>query len=298
MLPLLGINMYNNSIYDLLIQIKQDFPDLKINNFYVEETGWMNTVIIVNKNIVFRFPKTSRMEEKLKKEINLLSILKNCPVRIPEYTFISNAGHMYGGYLMINGIALNTSKSLGAGLIQNFNALLNYMKSFNRSDLYKINIPVYDEKSWQNHEEDLIKMFSGSLDNFIGRDYFDNLLNMMENAFCDLSPDDFSLIHGDLSGNNVLINKRHNKINGVIDWADSCYGDTALDIAAIVDDFSVKYALQLSVNHNSEFGNRLMKRALTANDKYYIVMKYFYKLWRNFTLSGTRAKYCRFIQPH
>lgn len=286
-----GTEMNYSSIDDLLVRIQKNFQDIRINTFYLEETGWMNNVLIINNSIVFRFPKTSKMEDKLKKEINLLSVLKNCPVKIPEYMFISKNGPLFGGYYLINGVALNSSKSLGPVLVGDFKRFLDYLASCNTCIINRGTIDIYDEITWKKHEESIINMFAKSLETLVDRTYFDILLNMMDKAFSDLSQEDFSLIHGDLSGNNVLINNRHNKLNGVIDWADSCYGDKALDIAAIVDDFSYKYAMQLLEIHDSGFHNRLLQRVLF----YRAVSPLYYAHYLSRIKSNALQDYCNLI---
>ena len=84
----------------------------------------------------------------------------------------------------------------------------------------------------------------------------------MEAAFSDLEPDDFSLIHGDLSNGNVIISRRHDRLNGIIDWSDSCYGDIALDIAAIVDNYPIAALEPLLLNYEQKFSDRAIKRVL------------------------------------
>ena len=83
---------------------------------------------------------------------------------------------------------------------------------------------------------------------------------LLDLAMSDLIQSDISLIHGDLSRGNVILNRKHSRINGVIDWSDSSYGDRALDIAAVIDGFSLKY-LSCILNHFSpDFSLRALKR--------------------------------------
>ena len=49
---------------------------------------------------------------------------------------------------------------------------------------------------------------------------------------------------------------------GIIDWSDSCYGDIALDIAAIVDNYPIATLEPLLLNYEQKFSDRAIKRVL------------------------------------
>ncbi|MCL4310886.1 MAG: aminoglycoside phosphotransferase family protein [Candidatus Thermoplasmatota archaeon] len=247
---------------NLISRIKNNFPEINIKKFYAIESGWMNYIIVINDSIVFRFPKTRKMVEKFQKEIRLLSILHNPPVKVPEYVFISKDEPIYGGYYKINGMPLNNSKTLGKGILSDFIRFLNYLKSYNGYKFHSNDIDIYNYKTWEHYENSLIQMFSESLADNIKEPYFNNIVNLMEAAFSDLEPDDFSLIHGDLSNGNVIISRRHDRLNGIIDWSDSCYGDIALDIAAIVDNYPIAALEPLLLNYEQKFSDRAIKRVL------------------------------------
>ena len=70
---------------NFLSEISKNFPDIIIKAYHRVDTGWMNQIIIVNDNLVFRFPRTNSAVKKLAMELNLLSILKQPPVKLPEY---------------------------------------------------------------------------------------------------------------------------------------------------------------------------------------------------------------------
>ena len=241
-------------------EIAKNFPEINIKKYYFIETGWMNRIIIINDRIVFRFPRTGSGITRLSSELKLLSILKRTTVRLPEYKFIHMVDPFFAGYEMIHGDTIDMAKSLGKGVLNDFISLLDYMHQFNRGSFSETSLHIYNSKTWIGHEESLLDSFRKALEYYTGHEYFDGIFILMDLALSDLMDSDISLIHGDLSRGNVILNRKHSRINGVIDWSDSSYGDRALDVAAIIDGFSLKY-LPYVLNHFSmDFSSRALKR--------------------------------------
>lgn len=71
--------------------ISSTFPDLKVEQIRLLGEGGSNKVYEVNKEYIFRFPKTLDAEKNVKKEVVLLQILQhNVDLLIPEIKFISH----------------------------------------------------------------------------------------------------------------------------------------------------------------------------------------------------------------
>ena len=81
-----------------IAEIKKNFPGIKIKKYYPIETGWINRIIVVNDSIVFRFPRTAGGIKRLSGELKLLPLLKNSPIRLPEYQFIHIEEPFFAGY--------------------------------------------------------------------------------------------------------------------------------------------------------------------------------------------------------
>lgn len=56
--------------------IKQIYPDLTIENYYPNEIGQNNDVLIVNNSLVFRFPKYKQGIIQLKKRNRTIGVHK------------------------------------------------------------------------------------------------------------------------------------------------------------------------------------------------------------------------------
>lgn len=243
-----------------LSEIAKNFPEITIEKYHIIETGWMNRIIVVNDSIVFRFPRTGSGIRRLSSELKLLSVLRDPPVRIPEYQFIHMVDPFFAGYGMIQGDTVEMAKSLGKGVLNDFVSLLDYMHQFKEDSFAGTSLRIYNSRTWIEREESLINSFREALEVYTGHVYFHGIFMLLDLAMSDLIQSDISLIHGDLSRGNVILNRKHSRINGVIDWSDSSYGDRALDIAAVIDGFSLKY-LSCILNHFSpDFSLRALKR--------------------------------------
>ena len=158
------------------------------------------------------------------------------------------------------GDTVENAKSLGRNVLNDFTALLNYMRTFKSNSLKDTLLSLYNANSWIKYEKSLISSFQAALEEYTGTEYFNEIFSLLDTAMSDLKDDDISLIHGDLSRGNVIMNRKHSRINGIIDWSDASYGDRALDIAAIIDGFSLKYLPCILQNFTSDFSRRSLKR--------------------------------------
>ena len=141
---------------NFLSEISKNFPDIIIKAYHRVDTGWMNQIIIVNDNLVFRFPRTNSAVKKLAMELKLLYILKQPPVKLPAYKFIHMEYPFFAGYKIIKGDTIENAKSLGRNVFNDFTALLNYMRTFKSNSLKDTFLPLYNANSWIKYEKSLI----------------------------------------------------------------------------------------------------------------------------------------------
>ncbi len=225
--------------------VKKSFPDLTIERITINNRGWDNLVAIVNESVVFRFPKTKEAENAMKREIRLISMLKDFPVPVPEYRYFPKAGSHFAGYPMIPGVPLNEASTIGRGMWKDIVAAINYMRNFQKDSARRAGIPIYDAASWFKMQGDILALFKESLSEITRKGFFDELQSDLNVSLSGMKEDCFSLIHGDMYRGNVLISRRHDRLNGIIDWGDASYGDYAFDIAAVTMDFAPEYRKEL-----------------------------------------------------
>jgi aminoglycoside 2''-phosphotransferase len=84
-------------------QIQSVDPDLVIKDFYINEMGQNNDVMIVNESLVFRFPKYKQGIIQLRRETEILKYIKDIvtvPIPIPIYESFDELepGKVFTGY--------------------------------------------------------------------------------------------------------------------------------------------------------------------------------------------------------
>jgi aminoglycoside 2''-phosphotransferase len=247
---------------DILDLISESFPSMNLSTITINNRGWNNLVAIVNNAIVFRFPKRPEDENIMRREIRLIRKLGSFPVALPDYTYISKSGKFFAGYPIIPGNSLNTSSTLGKGLIRDMRSILRYLRNFDVSVARSVGTPVYDKGSWLKRHLEILESFEQSLSGITGMSYFSALMEELVHAMSGLCADCFSFAHGDLYRGNVVISQRHDRINGVIDWGNAFCGDYVFDIAALTLDFSRRYCSDLVAEFSPENDVNAMERII------------------------------------
>lgn len=221
---------------ELLAYLKDLLPDLHINKYRKLSGGWNSDILLLNEKVVCRFPTTRYAKGKMLKEIELLKHMNSYPVSVPQYEYFHQKEPIFGTYRYIEGVPLKNSKSRGRQMITDFSKILLFNKAHSSEFKNLPNMDKFTPKEWQRKMEKLILSFQDELAPTIQQEFFDNLMGAVRECLNSLTSNDMSFVHGDLSKDNVIISGNHQRVKGILDWADSSIGDVALDLAAIVDD--------------------------------------------------------------
>ena len=92
----------------LLSKIEHNFPDLPIEHYQYIDTGRNCWIMIINNQIIFRFPKNDVVMGILQKEKELLDILGSMVnTAIPHYTYLPE-DDTFAGYNILPGEMLSS----------------------------------------------------------------------------------------------------------------------------------------------------------------------------------------------
>ncbi|WNF24893.1 aminoglycoside phosphotransferase family protein [Mesobacillus jeotgali] len=229
--------------------IQRVYPDLIINDVFVNEIGQNNDVIIVNESLVFRFPKYKQGIMQLRRETEILKYIKDIvsmPIPVPGYECLAELepGKSFTGYKLIDGKPLWRNGLLEIKSDEQLRRLASQLVSFlaeihsisgdrasrelklegrhpreEMSDLYEKIIDKLFPFMRNESKEDVTESF----ENFLNGDVFANL--------------ELTLIHGDFGASNILWNPRTVEISGIIDFGGSGIGDPAYDFAGILSSY-------------------------------------------------------------
>jgi aminoglycoside 2''-phosphotransferase len=232
-------------VFHLYLQsIRATYPDLRIESVHARQReGQFNDILVVNGEIIFRFPRYPAGIRSLAGEVLILRRLRgHVTLPIPDPIYTSQDGQTIGkifmGYRMIPGEPLwretlddidddETLQRLAAqlaGFLAGLHAL--------PAESVGADLPIYDRPDeWAKMYADIRRhlfplMRSDARDRV--RRHFEAFLN--EPRLHTFKP---ALRHGDFGPSNILYDPNARMIGGIIDFSSAGLGDPAADIAAI-----------------------------------------------------------------
>jgi aminoglycoside 2''-phosphotransferase len=226
-----------------LQRIRQRYPDLPVEKIeYLEDAGQFNDVLVLNDEIIFRFPRTQRVAEGLLVEKAILSRIQMAvPLPVPRPAFSSAGEHAVGqvfvGYYRIPGEPLLVETVAAAPLrqrrrlTQQLGGFLKALHDF-PPEYIGIDLPEYDSLAYwaQMYAEIQERLFP-----LMRPDARGQVTLLFEKALS--QPDRLAfeprLRHGDLGPGNILYEPETGKISGIIDFSEAGLGDPAVDLAAL-----------------------------------------------------------------
>lgn len=229
--------------------IKRVYPDLSIENCYANDIGQNNNVLIVNKSLVFRFPKYEQGITQLKKETGILKYIKNIitiPIPYPIYQSFDKLkpGDVFTGYELIAGVPLwkeSLQNIKRDELIKGIaSQLVTFLVELHTIPREKASVVLKLRDS--NPRKEMFELFNriqNKLFPFIRRDARDEITQSFDtflNGKAVLSLKT-ALIHGDFGASNILWDSESSRVSGIIDFGGSGLGDPAYDFAGILSSY-------------------------------------------------------------
>jgi len=226
--------------YKHLEEIAQAFPDLEIDTVNYKDNGLVYDILIVNNDLVFRFPKFDWALDDMFKEADCLRLAGDfANISIPKWQLHNNS---FISYKRINGSALtdheyekfdSEQKEL---LAKNLGLFLQGIHSIPQKKLQSakilpsLTIHSYDDwlKLYDDVQQELFSYMTAS-----ARDNVDALFRVIiaDNTFTEYTP---TLINGDLTDYHLLFDEKEKNLNGIIDFGSAGIGDPATDIACLL----------------------------------------------------------------
>lgn len=229
--------------------IQKVYPNLPIEQFYLNEIGQNNDVFIVNESLVFRFPKYKNGILQLKKETEILNYIKDIistPIPNPIYHSFEELepGKVFTGYNLIDGVPLWKESLKGIKNYELVKGVANQLVSF-LIELHAISEEKVSRDLKLKVRNPRIEMYNlydriqKKLFPYIKKDAQEEITYTFETflkgeAF---SKVDITLIHGDFGASNILWNPETSRISGIIDFGGSGLGDPAYDFAGILSSY-------------------------------------------------------------
>lgn len=225
-------------------QILKRYPQLVIRtvNFQPRE-GQFNDILVINDDLVFRFPRRQRIVDNLAIEKAILSrIQRGVPLSVPRPIYSSAntsvVGEVFLGYTRIPGrsFKVDTFHQIREGyarryLAEQLASFLHAMHDF-PPDYFGIELPHYDTADhWR-------QMFAGIQQHLFAHMRSDAREEVTAHFNIRFSqPEQFvfepCLVHGDFGPYNIIYDEKRGRISGIIDFSEAGIGDPAMDLASV-----------------------------------------------------------------
>lgn len=243
---------------DKIERIARIFPD-RIENVQIHDNGEDSTVLEINGEWMFRFPRHKYGERALEAEKRFLPrFAPMSPLPIPNPRYI---GGDFIGYPKIQGVPftndllqalLPTTRRVVARQIGEF---LSKLHAFPLSEATAMGVQEswggWREKAFQSFKENVAPRLSpqaraGSLD------FFDRFFSMECHHV---------LIHGDFyPPDHVFFDQEQQQLSGVIDFSDLTIEDIATDFQCVYADFGATFFREVLMHYAGDADGQLVER--------------------------------------
>ena len=248
--------------------IRESFPQLEINQIELDLRGWDNVVVLINHEIVFRFPRRPDAARQLEIETRLLPELRKyvtLPIPYPEFV-----AHDFAGYRLIPGEPLTKelfqevcSPEVIRHLARQIGQFLSELHSFPLTRAIELGVPhISDQKLWANFYEEIQQKVFPLLS--------PNEREWTEHLFGSFLSDKRNflfrpvLLHGDLCSEHILFDRNSKRITGIIDFGDVRIGDPAYDFQpyefSLQNEYSEKFWMELLTHYSLPIDESFFRR--------------------------------------
>ncbi|EJS12521.1 aminoglycoside phosphotransferase family protein [Bacillus mycoides] len=247
--------------------IKEALPDLSIHSYIQNEEGWDNITVIINDELLFRFPRKLEYANRIPLEKELCTILSHLlqEIEIPKYHLLyknnCNTVPFCSYYPLILGEPLTTEivaklekKELEV-IITQLATFLATLHSIPLKRVETLGFPI--EKTliyWKELQTKLNQYLTNNLTSL----QKSALNRLFENFFTNIAKSTFqnTIIHADFTHHHILFNTQNKTISGVIDFGDAQIGDPAFDFAGLYYDFGHEFTTSVYEQYSALISHR------------------------------------------
>jgi len=246
--------MLDNNIEPLLQRVRAIMPDLEVEQFERNHEGTINDVLIVNRNLVFRFAKAEKYIPLLAAEMKILDFVRpRLGLSVPTPVYRSSDCIVYpllGGQTLSRKMVLAFDENAENDVASQIGTFLYRLHNMEISNLDWEIPPTrarVKRESWLDVRESVKARIYPLLQNY-QIEWVEDLLNtaLEDPDFFEYKP---ALIHGDLASYHFLFDEQERRITGVIDFGMAGMGDSASDIGILISIYGESFVRKLQKSY-------------------------------------------------
>ncbi|HRH44894.1 MAG TPA: aminoglycoside phosphotransferase family protein, partial [Pyrinomonadaceae bacterium] len=241
------------------------YPDWIINSISFLGEGDFCQAYLVNEEWVFRFAKHREARESLKREYCLLpKIAPQITLQIPQPQIVSFENNLsFSAYRILPDEGLSSEIYSQLNKTEQTNCTDQVAHFLNQLHSIDLNLAQNCGVKFCNYQSQYSNLLIEAKE---------HLFPVIEKADCQfveqviseyLDSNHFftpTLLHGDLSPNHVLFDKKTTSVSGIIDFGDMMIGDPAWDLLWIYEDYGLDFLAKLLPNFHEKDKQNLLER--------------------------------------
>jgi aminoglycoside 2''-phosphotransferase len=221
-------------------RIRKAVPKIKIDSITLNREGLMNDIVIVNGEIVFRFPKHEYSFKHLKNETRILRLLRNyISLEIPSPLYEIDDALAYRfipGEALRRDVLLRLAEDDQQAIADQLAQFFKELHGIPVNEISDFEIPMADAlmkyDGWVNaYQRIRDKVFPLLLPH--ARDWAEE---HFESHLADKNNFEYELkvVDTDVPPYHILFDSKKNRISGIIDFGCAGLGDPAIDFGVII----------------------------------------------------------------
>jgi len=239
-----------------LQRIKEIFPALEISSIRSNDDGLINDVLIVNEDLVFRFPRNQDWGKKLfANEIRIIELARRyVEIPLPQFEYRSDDLAVYRyikGKPLRREDILKLSQTEQEKIARELAVFLKQFHEIPRFELEQNKIAQSDvnrsREVWlkllENAENELFPAMMPHVRESVS-EHFAPIL--ADEKFMDYEP---QLINGDIVPYHIIFDREKGQINGIIDFGTAGIGDAAADFSCIIYNYGESFLTKMAQSY-------------------------------------------------
>lgn len=234
-------------------KIKAIFPNLEISTIRVNTDGLINDVLIVNEELVFRFPRNTDWGVKLfTNEIKVIELArKYVEIPMPQFEYKSEDLAVYrfikGDALRREDILRLTKKEQNKIARQ----LAVFLKQFHEIPHSELKQNQIAQSDVNRSRETWLKLFE-TVENELFPLMMPHVRECVREHFAPILADEYfmdyesQLINGDIVPYHIIYDREQKQINGIIDFGTAGIGDAAADFACLIYNYGETFLAKMA----------------------------------------------------
>ena len=231
-------------------RIRNAVPQIKIESIELNREGLMNDIVIVNGDVVFRFPKHEYSLKHLKNETRILKLLRNyISLEIPSPLYQIDDALAYRfihGETLRRDMLMRLSEDDQQAIADQLAHFFKELHGIPVNEISAFEIPMADAlmkyDGWVNaYQRIRDKVFPLLLPH--ARDWVEQ---HFEFHLADKNNFEYELkmVDTDVPAYHILFDRIKRRINGIIDFGCAGLGDPAIDFGVIIYDYGESFLEQ------------------------------------------------------